>query len=71
MLTGIIDRIGTGDAFAAGVLACWMEDASDLQGAVDGGIALAALKHYEPGDFCRANAAEWRAAMGGTGDVSR
>ena len=71
VLTGIIDRIGTGDAFAAGVLASWLQDASDLQGAVDGGIALAALKHYEPGDFCRANAAEWRAAMGGTGDVSR
>ena len=71
VLTGIVDRIGTGDAYAAGVLASWLANPDDLQGAVDGGAALAALKHYEPGDFCRASAAEWRAAMGGSGDVSR
>lgn len=70
-LTGIVDRIGTGDAFAAGVLASWLADPADLQAAVDGGAALAALKHYEPGDFCRATHAEWTAAMGGSNDVSR
>ena len=70
-LTGIVDRIGTGDAFAAGVLASWLADPDDLQAAVDGGAALAALKHYEQGDFCRASRAEWMAAMGGLSDVSR
>ena len=71
VLTGIVDRIGTGDAFAAGVLAGWLSDPADLQAAVDGGAALAALKHYEPGDFCRATRQEWIAAMGGSNDVSR
>ncbi len=71
VLSGIVDRIGTGDAYAAGVLASWLSNPDDLQGAVDGGAALAALKHYEPGDFCRAGRTEWRAAMGGSGDVSR
>ena len=71
VLPGIIDRIGTGDAFAAGVLTRWLEQPEALQQAVEGGAALAALKHYEPGDFCRASATEWRQAMEGTGDVSR
>ena len=71
VLTGIVDRIGTGDAFAAGVLAGWLADADDLQRAVDGGAALAALKHYQSGDFSRANAADLEAAMGAAADVSR
>ncbi|MXO84423.1 sugar kinase [Altererythrobacter aurantiacus] len=70
-LTGIIDRIGTGDAFAAGVLANWLEDPEDLQSAVDSGLALSAMKHYEPGDFCRATRPEWKAALKGSEDVSR
>ena len=71
ILTGIVDRIGTGDVFAAGVLAGWLSDPADLQTVVDGGAALAALKHYEPGDFCRATYQEWVAAMQGANDVSR
>lgn len=71
VLTGIVDRIGTGDAFAAGVLAVWLDQPDALQQAVEGGASLAALKHYEPGDFCRASAAEWRQAIEGAGDVSR
>ena len=71
VLTGIVDRIGTGDAYAAGVLAGWLRDPENLRSAVEGGMALAALKHYEPGDFCRASEDEWRAAREGSGDVSR
>ncbi|MGB3167605.1 MAG: sugar kinase [Alteraurantiacibacter sp.] len=71
VLTNIVDRIGTGDAFAAGVLAVWLDTPGDLQRMVDGGAALQALKHYEPGDFCRATSDEWRAAMEGSRDVSR
>lgn len=71
VLTGIVDRIGTGDAFAAGVLAGWLEAPDDLHRAVEGGMALAALKHYEAGDFCRASAAEWNSVIEGAGDVSR
>lgn len=50
-LGGIIDRIGAGDAFAAGVLhgvLCGMADADSLEF----GQASAALKHYLPGDAC-------------------
>ncbi len=71
VLPGIVDRIGTGDAFAAGVLASWLKEPDDLQQAVEGGAALAALKHYEPGDFCRASEAEWRQARKGVDDVMR
>lgn len=70
-LSGIVDRIGTGDAFAAGVLARWLSKPEQLQEAVEGGLALAALKHYQPGDFCRAGAAEWYAAQREGSDVAR
>jgi len=45
----IVDRIGTGDAFAAGVLLRWLEDAS-AQDMAKTGLALAAMKHGVPGD---------------------
>ncbi len=49
-LGGIVDRIGGGDAFAAGVLhglLSGMDDAASLAF----GHAAACLKHYVPGDF--------------------
>lgn len=49
-LPGIVDRIGAGDAFAAGVLhglLAGMDDASSLRF----GLAAACLKHSVPGDF--------------------
>jgi 2-dehydro-3-deoxygluconokinase len=49
-LTGIVDRIGTGDAFAAGVLAGI--DHSFEEAALTG-LKLAALKHATPGDQSR------------------
>jgi 2-dehydro-3-deoxygluconokinase len=46
----IIDRIGSGDAFAAGVLHGLKTGLND-QGALDFGLAAACLKHSIPGDF--------------------
>ena len=46
-VSGIVDRIGTGDAFAAGVLADLGEGA---ERAAQTGLALAVLKHATPGD---------------------
>ena len=71
VLTGIIDRIGTGDAFSAGVLAVWLDDREALGKAVESGIALSALKHFMPGDFCRATREELAAAIEGGSDVAR
>jgi 2-dehydro-3-deoxygluconokinase len=49
-IRAIVDRIGTGDAFAAGLihgLATFKTDAE----ALDFAVAAAALKHSVPGDF--------------------
>jgi len=49
-VTGIIDRIGTGDAFAAGVLHKYLIGA-DIQAMAQGGLGLAVLEHSLPGDM--------------------
>lgn len=49
-VTGIVDRIGGGDAFAAGLLHGLTTGAAE-QHALDFAVAAAALKHYIPGDF--------------------
>jgi 2-dehydro-3-deoxygluconokinase len=56
-LYGIVDRIGAGDAFAAGVLHGLLCD-FDPQKSVDFGIAAACLKHSIPGDFNLASATD-------------
>jgi 2-dehydro-3-deoxygluconokinase len=48
-ISGIVDRIGTGDAFAAGVLHAFHSGGDEGQAARTG-LALAALKHSLPGD---------------------
>ena len=70
-LTGIVDRIGTGDAFSAGVLFSWLTEPADLEKAVETGMALCALAHYRSGDACRATHAELQAMLNGGGDVVR
>jgi len=65
---GIVDRIGTGDAFAAGVLARIDEG---LEAAASTGLALAALKHGIAGDHSTAGPRELEALAGGFGDVRR
>lgn len=49
-LSGIVDRIGAGDAFAAGVLHGLMSE-GDPARAVRFGLAAAAQKHFIPGDM--------------------
>ncbi|RNJ62340.1 MAG: sugar kinase [Porphyrobacter sp. IPPAS B-1204] len=69
-VTGIIDRIGTGDAFAAGVLDGWLA-AGDLALMAQRGLALAALKHTIPGDMCLVSRAMLDSFSAGAGDVRR
>ncbi|MEQ8936709.1 MAG: PfkB family carbohydrate kinase, partial [Amphiplicatus sp.] len=49
-LSGVIDRIGAGDAFAAGVLH-GLTSGADAQYTVDFATAAAVFKHSIPGDF--------------------
>ncbi|MCJ2185088.1 sugar kinase, partial [Novosphingobium sp. 1949] len=51
-VTGIVDRIGTGDALASGVLHGWLEGADRAQMA-KAGLAYTVLKHTQPGDMPR------------------
>ena len=69
-LQGIVDRIGTGDAFAAGILhglaRGWGEDRI-----LDFGLAAAVVKHSIAGDFNLASEAQVEAARAGNLDVRR
>ena len=56
-LYGIVDRIGAGDAFAAGVLH-GLISGFDPQKTIDFATAAACLKHSIPGDFNLASAAD-------------
>ena len=56
-IEGIVDRIGGGDAFAAGVLHGLLSGEDDTT-ALDYGIACGSLKHAQPGDFGLATHAE-------------
>lgn len=70
-LPGVIDRIGGGDAFAAGALHGLIEGRAP-QYTIDFAVAAGALKHSIPGDFNRVTIAEVEAAMaGGSLDVKR
>ena len=69
-VTGIVDRIGTGDAFAAGVLDGWLAGA-DLAAMAGRGLALAALKHTIGGDMCPVSRAMLDGFSAGAGDVRR
>lgn len=69
-VTGIVDRIGTGDAFAAGVLHGWLEGRG-VAAMADAGLALAALKHSLPGDLTLFSRADLEAFSSDAGDVRR
>jgi len=70
-LASIVDRIGTGDAFAAGVLHGEITGMDDAQG-LHFGLAAACLKHSLPGDFNLVGVAEIDALLGEGGfDVRR
>lgn len=69
-LCGIVDRIGTGDAFAVGVLHGVLGGASSEQMARYG-LALACLKHSLPGDASLFTQADIDALLSGELDVRR
>ena len=71
-ITPIVDRVGGGDAFGAGIiygLRCWGEP----EKALDFAIAASCLKHSIPGDFNQVSVAEVESLMQGdaSGRVSR
>ena len=70
-LTGIVDRIGGGDAFAAGVLHGLIEG-FDAEATIRFGLAAGCLKHSIPGDFNPVGVVEVMALVGeGKFDVRR
>ncbi len=69
-ITDIIDRVGSGDAFAAGVLTGWLEGC-DARKMAELGLAMNALKHSIHGDWLRLPRAEIDAFTGVGGDVRR
>ncbi len=69
-LTHVVDRVGAGDAFNAGVLMGWL--AGDMQEGLKYGLAMSALKHTIPGDLLISTRAEIDAARnGGDGGIKR
>jgi 2-dehydro-3-deoxygluconokinase len=70
-ITSIVDRIGAGDAYAAGVLHRLLSDPDDIENAARDGLALAALKHSMPGDACLARPSDLTAFWENSLDVKR
>nr|WP_295377702.1 sugar kinase [Pseudoxanthomonas sp.] len=70
-IPGIVDRIGTGDAFAAGVLHGAMSGRTDAD-ALRFGLAAGCLKHSLPGDFSTLGVADVEGFLAQAGfDVRR
>lgn len=65
----VVDRLGGGDAYAAGFMAGYLENPEQLSRAVSLGNAASALKHTMPGDFLSATREEVEAVMAGGSDV--
>jgi 2-dehydro-3-deoxygluconokinase len=61
----IVDRLGAGDAFAAGLIHGLLD--GDLQKGLDYGVATSALKHSIPGDFAWVTREEVEALLKGPG----
>ncbi len=70
VISGIVDRIGGGDAFAAGVLHALL-DGGDPERAMHEGLALTCLKHSLPGDASRFRREDLAAFLAGGFDVRR
>jgi 2-dehydro-3-deoxygluconokinase len=65
-ITHIVDRVGAGDAFAAGLIYGLSNGMSDA-GALDFAAAASCLKHSIPGDYNRVNVGEVERLMSGEG----
>jgi 2-dehydro-3-deoxygluconokinase len=61
----IVDRLGAGDSFAAGLIHGLLD--GDLQKGLDYGVAASALKHSIPGDFAWITRDEVEALLQGPG----
>lgn len=70
LITNIVDRIGTGDAFATGVLYA-LGNGQSLEKVAQTGLAVAALKHSISGDLCLVSSAQLNAFLNGQLDVQR
>jgi 2-dehydro-3-deoxygluconokinase len=72
-ITHIVDRVGGGDSFVAGLIYGLLSYGDDLGKALAFAVAASALKHTIFGDFNLATAAEVEKLMGGdvSGRVSR
>jgi 2-dehydro-3-deoxygluconokinase len=68
-ITHTVDRIGSGDAFAAGLIYGWTH-LSNHREALDFAVAASCLKHSIPGDFSRSTVEEVNALRHG-GDAGR
>ncbi|QKR98346.1 sugar kinase [Sphingomonas sp. CL5.1] len=69
-VTGIVDRIGAGDAFAAGVLHAHLAG-GNAQAMAESGLALTCLKHSLPGDASGFRQVDIDVFHGGGLDVRR
>jgi 2-dehydro-3-deoxygluconokinase len=70
LLSGIVDRIGAGDAFAVGVMHGLLEGMS-LEDVARSGLAITALKHSLPGDASLFTRRDLAAFLEGGLDVRR
>jgi 2-dehydro-3-deoxygluconokinase len=61
----IVDRLGAGDSFAAGLIHGLLD--GDLQKGLDYGVAASAIKHTIPGDFAWITRAEVETLLKGPG----
>jgi len=71
-ITHIVDRVGGGDSFAAGLI-YGLQKLATPQEALEFAVAASCLKHSIPGDFSRVNVDEVNALLneGGSGRVQR
>jgi 2-dehydro-3-deoxygluconokinase len=65
-ITDIVDRVGTGDAFAAGLIYGYSTGMND-QDALEFGVAAGCLKHSIPGDMNLVTTEEIQQLLGGGG----
>ncbi|MBZ5633413.1 MAG: sugar kinase [Acidobacteriia bacterium] len=71
-ITHIVDRVGAGDCFAAGLIYGMLSELAS-QETLEFAVAASCLKHSIPGDFSRVGVAEVKALVneGGSGRVQR
>jgi 2-dehydro-3-deoxygluconokinase len=71
-ITHIVDRVGGGDSFAAGLI-YGLQELDSAASALEFAVAASCLKHSIPGDFARLSAEEVHSLLknGGSGRVQR